>query len=112
MAIIQKSLASLYETKLTRIRETLRREQGENRRILENAGFTVEYEDQPARPEAAQNLIAAKGGVVLRVSQLLRGGKTFAVTVKDGGREKTMRLLTDKLVEAIAFADAARYLAK
>jgi len=80
------SLAALYETKIAGTSENIRRDRREYRRILEKSGFTVRQDERPARLEAAQNLIAEKGGVVLEVSQLLRGGKTFSVTASDGSR--------------------------
>lgn len=104
------NLASLYEIKLTSIFETVNKECNEYRSVLENSGFTVSFDEHPAKYEAAQNLIATKGNIVLEVSQLLRGGKTFSVIVKDGDRTRTMRLFTDRIDEAIAFADTAQYL--
>ncbi|SMC80419.1 hypothetical protein [Sporomusa malonica] len=112
MSNVKNSLASLYEKKLTSILETINSECNDYRSVLENSGFTVTCDEHPAKYEAAQNLMAAKGNVVLEVSQLLRGGKTFSVIVKDGDHERTMRLFTGRLDEAIAFADAAQYLVK
>ena len=104
-------LASLYEKKLAIIGKMLTREQGEYRTVLEESGFKVNRRQYPLRFEAADNLVAEKGNVVLEVSQLLRGGSTFSVSVKRGDRKKTVRLLTGRLKEAIAFADAAQHLA-
>lgn len=104
-------LASLYEKKLARIGKTLTREQGEYLAILEESGFKVNRRQYPQRFEAADNLVAEKGNVVLEVSQLMRGGSAFSVFVKRGNCKKTVRLSTGRLKEAIAFADAAQHLA-
>lgn len=105
-------LTSLYEKRLDRIGKMLIREQGEYRTVLENSGFRVNCRQYPNRFEAAENLVAEKGDVVLEVSQLLRGGSNFSVFVKRGDRKRTVRLFTGRLNEAIAFADAAQHLAR
>jgi putative cell wall-binding protein len=110
--VAKNILASLYEKKLARIGKMLTREQGEYRTILEQSGFKVNRRQYPHRFEAADNLVAEKGNVVLEVSQLLRGGNAFSVFVKRGDRKKTVRLFTGRLKEAIAFADAAQHLAR
>ena len=112
MTNIKNSLASLDNVKFAGILEAINTEGNDYQSVLEDSGFTVTRDKYPARHEAAQNLIAEKGNVILEVSQLLEGGKTFSVIVREGDREKTVRLFTDRLDEAIAFADAAQYLVK
>ncbi len=104
-------LAKLYERKLARIGKRLSSDRREYRTALEKAGFTVGSGRYPARFEAAESLVARKGDVVLEVSQLLRGGSAFSVSLNGESRRKTVRLFTGRLDEAIAFADAAQYLA-
>lgn len=104
-------LAKLYERKLARIGKRLNIDRREYRTVLERAGFTVRSGRAAARFEAAENLVARKGDVVLEVSQLLRGGNAFSVSLKGVSRRRTVRLLTGRLDEAIAFANASQYLA-
>ena len=112
MANTKSGLASLYDTKINKIFETVKTERDDLQKALENAGFTVTRDDHPLKYEATHSLIANKGNVTLEVSQLLRGGKTFSVIIKDGNGEKSLRLFTDKLEEAMAHAEAAQYLVK
>jgi hypothetical protein len=104
-------LAKIYERKLAGIWKILSSERREYCTVLERAGFTVESGRSPGGFAAAGNLVARKGDVVLEVSQPLRGRSAFSVSLKGGTSRRTVRLSTNRLDEAIAFADTAQYLA-
>ena len=110
--MMKNMLGSLYEKKLAAIGSVRTREQGRYRTVLEESGFKVSRRHSPHRFEAADSLVAEKGNVILEVVQLLRGGSAFSVIVKRGERRKRVSLFTGRLEEAIAYADAAQYLAR
>lgn len=107
MTSVKNILASLYGNKFSGSLETLKREWQEFRNVLEDAGFAVARDGQ-----GAQKLSAAKGNVILEVSELPWGGKTFSIIVNGRNRIRVNHLFTGRLSEAIAFADAAQFLAK
>ena len=107
MSGVKNILASLYGNKFTGSLETLKREWQQFRSTLEDAGFVVARDGQ-----GAQKLSAAKGNVILEVSELPWGGKTFSIVVGGRNRTRLSHMFTGSLSEAITFADAAQYLAK
>lgn len=109
---VKNGLAALYEVDFNGIYESINNESDYCRSVLNKSGFTVTLDEHPKQYEAAQTLIAVKGSVVLEISHLFRGGKNISVIMRDGEHEKTLRLFTDSLEMAIAYADAVQYLAE
>lgn len=90
MAITRLTLAenreNEYTARLERINEKIKGYQ----RSLEELGFTTDCQGILANFEAAQELIAEKGNVILRIIRFLTGGEEFLVTVKSGNYKKNV----------------------
>jgi hypothetical protein len=106
MLSLKNFFASIYDAKLAGCRNTGKPEGEALRSALEKAGFVVTRYEQGAKCEAV------KGSVILEVTRLPWGGKSFSIVVGGRHNRRVGHLKTDKLNEAIAFADTAQYLAE
>lgn len=108
---IMKRISSLhYCPKTTVTRDTIHKELDGYQNTLEKQGFTVRRTEQIVNYEAAVSLLAEKGGVILRASRYLTGGRDLSIILNRDGVERTVSLVPYSFMSALSIAHSLQSL--